>query len=190
MKKVYLFTTRLIALWVLLPLAFLLTLCIKHNSELTGLFKLYPLILITSAAILFSIIFFYRAISISYSEIKQIGYFSSRDNAMITEGKTLILKKQKMGRVKIILFGNDGVLPGLDWMKNTYQAPQDIVLFRGMARGGNISIKRILKFFGADKSSISTLISNDGECKCEYTTITSMIEDGKRRIDIKIDVTV
>ena len=190
MKKIYLFSTRLIAFWVILPLALLLTLSITHNSEQDTLLKLYPLIILSLAAIIFSIIYFFRAIKISYSEIKYIGYFSSRDSAMITEGKTLILKEDKLGKVKVILFGNDGVLPGLDWMKNTYSAPKDIVLFRGNVTGGKISIKRILKFFGADKDMITSLMTDSTEFECEYTTITSVRSEEEDSIKIRINKTI
>ena len=190
MKKLYLLTTRLAALWVLLPLSFLLTLSITHNSAEAGTFGLYPLIILNIGAIIFSLIYFFRVIKISYTEIKHIGYFSTRDRSEINEGKTLILERLGRGKVKIILFGNDGVLPGLDWMKSAYSAPKDIVLFRGYARYGSFTVKRILSFFGAKNFDISALLEGDCTCEGEFTTITSITEDETRRIKIRINKTV
>lgn len=190
MKKLYLFTTRLAAFWVLFPLSILLVLAIKHTSDTDGLLGLYPLIILTSAAIIFSIIYFFRAIKISYSEIKYIGFFSSKDSAIINEGKKLILEREGGGRVKIILFGNDGVLPELDWMKKSETAPTDIVLFRGHARYGSFTVKRILKFFGADKESISHLLLDEYECECEFTTMKSARSDKVHTVEITVNETV
>ena len=190
MKPIYIFASRLRAFWVLVPMSIVLFLALKYNDATNHWVKLYPLIIFSIGAIIFTFVYLFRFIAISYSEIKYIGYFSSRDSAMITEGKTLILKEDKLGKVKVILFGNDGVLPGLDWMKNTYSAPKDIVLFRGNVTGGKISIKRILKFFGADKDMIASFMTDSVEFECEYTTITSVRSEEEDSIKIKINKTI
>ena len=189
MKSIFLFRTRLAVYWVLLPLILLLTASIYYNQFADNLMKLYPIITVTVLGIVFIVIYFYRGVRISYDEIRDIGLFSRRDNAIINEGKTLILKRKK-NKVEITLFGNDGVTADLDWLKSTGDAPRDISLFRGKAIGGDKCISRILKFFGVDDGDISAIIGSTDFSK-DYSLVSVYTEynDGSV-VNIRINKTI
>ena len=170
MKGIYLSGTRLAVFWTEIPLVGFLVLSIIFNKYSEGLFKLYPLIVVLSAAVVFCFIYFFRLIRISYDEIRYIGIFSGRDKAMINEGKTLIIKQKRRGRFGIILFGHDG-FADYDWLKKEDgEAPVDIALFRGRGYGGNGAVGRILRYFGVDKETAAELI----------TVLNSKTEEAKK----------
>ena len=108
MKKLYTFCSKIAVYWIEIPLAILLTLAIIFNSGATNLLKLYPLIVLCSLAIVFVFIFFFRLIELGWDEIRYVGLFSSRDRAVITEGKRLELTLERGGAIKTYLIGNDG----------------------------------------------------------------------------------
>ena len=187
MKKTFLFCTRLYYYWVLLPLIFLLAVCIDSNSDATNLLKLYPLIVLTVLGMVFILIYFFRAIEISYSEIKYLGLFSSRDSAIINEGKTLILTPIGRGRIKVTLFGNDGVLPDFSWAKSTGDSPRDISLFRGKTIGGKRSCRKIMKFFGVDTCDFNDIFK--GGFNKEYDIVSVSSEECPEGTEIRITIT-
>ena len=162
MKKIYAFCTRLRVYWVLLPIIFLLTICIIHNEKSEGALKLYPLIALCSLAIIFTLVFLFRMVEISYSEIRHIGLFSERDKVIITEGKKIVLRRGKGGITIVELVGNNGRHAELDWLKNSNEPVRDIVMFSAKAAGGRFVMKRILRYFGADEECLSTL-SDEGQ---------------------------
>ena len=192
MKNTYLFCSKLRVYWCLLPLVGILLLCIKYNKHSTGLYGLYLLGITASLAIGFVLIYFFRVIAISYDEIRYIGWFSSRDRAVITEGKTIILRPIGKRRIKISLFGNDGIAPGFDWLKSTQNASKDYYLFRGKAIGGKCDIKRILRFFGvsSEDCDIITGSCSDFSKSYENVTVTTKEIDEIREIHIRMDKTV
>ena len=190
MKKIFLFSTKFIYYWVLLPLIGIFALCLAFNNTVEHYLKLYPLIAVSLLGIVFTLVYFFRGVLISYEEIKAIGKFSSRDTAVINKGKSLILYKENRSRVKIILFGNDGIKPELSWMKSTQDAPKDISLFRAHTLGGNGTIKRVLKYFGADEGDFATILNEDCEIKYADVTVTSILENDVRKIYIKMDRTI
>ena len=136
MKPLYIFASRLRALWVLLPMSTVLTLAIRYNSAVDHWMKLYPLIIFCIGAIIFTFVYMYRFISISYSEIKYIGRFTSRDSATINAGKTLVIDLLDKSRVSIQLWGNEGYNPEIKWLTSESGEAGDICLFRGKGYGG------------------------------------------------------
>ena len=92
MKNVYLFCTRIAVYLTELPVLILLWTAMRYNDRSEEIFKLYPLIVILSLAVIFILVYFFRLISVSRDEIRYLGIFSSRDSALITEGKTLVIK--------------------------------------------------------------------------------------------------
>ena len=129
-------------------------------------------------------------IRISYDEIRYIGRFSSRDVAMIVEGVLLSFELCERGKIKLSLIGNEGTLPGFDWIKSTGDAPRDISLFRGRAVGGKAAIKRVLRFFGVETGEAQRFIDEDFEKYFENVTVTSILQDERRQIKIRINKTV
>ena len=193
MKQVFLYCTRLRYFWVEIPIVIIFWLSYLFNDYAETALKLYPLMITSGLAFLFVIIYYFRAISISYEEIKYIGWFSSRDSAMINEGKTLIITKEKGRKIRIVLFGNDGVNPEFEWMKSLdgKSAPKDIILFRGYTYGTDAKITRILRYFGAESEKITKLLDEDAAFEFENTSIRSTLnEDNNKEIHIRINNTV
>ncbi len=168
-----------------IPIIFLLIVSIIYNKESTEVLKLYPLMIFLCGAGAFIAIYFFRAIKISFSEIRYIGKFSSKDCAVINEGKTLILRKKNRSSVDVELFGNDGQPPLFSDGEDT--EPIDINLFRGRIIGGEAAITRILKFFGASAENAKELIASKSQFEYENVNISSHnVENGLEiRIFIK-----
>ncbi len=165
-----------------IPIIFLLVVTIIYNKESTEVLKLYPLIIFLCAAAAFLAIYFFRAIKISFSEIRYIGKFSSKDSAVINAGKTLILRKKNRGSVEVELFGNDGQPPLFSEGEDS--EPIDINLFRGRVIGGETAITKILKFFGANAENAKELIASKSSFEYENVNISSHnVENG---LEIKI----
>lgn len=192
MKPIYIFASRLRAFWVLLPISIVLTLSLRFNSLSDNLMKLYPLIIFCIGAIIFTFVFLYRFIAISYSEIKYIGRFTSRDSATINEGKTIVIDILEKKRVSIQLYGNEGYDPEIKWLTSEDGSVKDICLFRGKVYGNENIAVRILCHFGVDSDEdINAILDTDGFNKTyENVTVTSLTEYEHRQIRIRFDKTV
>ena len=191
MKPIYLFASRLRSFWVLLPMSIVLTLSLKYNDSTQTLLKLYPLIVFMIGAIAFTFVYFFRFISISYSEIKYIGRFTSRDSVSINEGKTLVIDILNKGRVAVKLYGNEGYNPEIKWLTNDSGEAGDICLFRGRAYGNEGVAIRILMHLGVNEEDLDRILSEDGfKSTYENVTVTSLTEDSHRQIKIRFDKTV
>ena len=95
------------------------------------------------------------------------------------------------GRLQIRLFGNDGVLPELDWIRNSKTEPIDIDLFSGKALGGTRKIERILSYFGASSQDFGDILACEGfEKQYKYVTVSSSVVDECKEIRIRMDQTV
>ena len=188
MKPIYIFASRLTALWVLLPMSIVLTLSVRFNDHVDGGVKLYPLIIFSIGAIIFTFVYLYRFIAVSYSEIKYIGRFTSRDSATIYEGKTLVIELLEKSRVSIRLYGNDGYNPNIKWLTS---GDKDVCVFRGRAYGNeNIAI-RVLAHFGVSDDDIDRILVADGfRATYENVSVTSLIENSHKQIRIHFDKTV
>ena len=177
--------------WTLLPSSLLLWLAIHFNSETETLFKLYPLQVFLAAFIIFTLVFFFRVISVSNQEIRIHGLFSSKDRALIKKGRSLKITVRKKRRIKFELYSTE-TKPPFEWMKAVEYLPQEVCLFRASAVGGAGSVKRALKFFATPPEDARRLLSEDGyEVKLKYTTVSSLInDDGLREITVRFDETV
>lgn len=191
MKPIYIFASRLTAFWVLLPMSVVLTLSMRFNSEVDGTLKLYPLIIFSIGAIIFTFVYYFRFIAISYSEIKYIGKFTTRDSAAVNEGKTLVIEMLEKRRVSIRLYGNEGYNPEIKWLTNENGEHGDICLFRGKAYGGEEIAARILLHFGVDTRDIDVILAQDGYNESyENVTVTSQTENSHKVVKIRFDKTV
>ena len=191
MKKIYLFCTRLFAFWVELPLALIFAVSIIYNPHSENTFKLYPLIILSLGAIIFFAIYFFRVIEISYAEIRYIGRFTSRDSAMINEGKTLVLTLAGLGKVDIELRGNDGPSE-LNLAFDDEEEEMEYRLFRGHAFGGMGTVKRILSYFGVDRENSEKYLHGEFcEGEYEFVSVSSGKNDAdKNTVYIRINKTV
>lgn len=188
MKSLYLFSTKLRMYWIILPIAVILALAIIVNPYTEGWMKLYPLIIACVGGIAFIFLFFFRLIKINWSEIKDVGRFSPRDSALINEGKFIVLRPERGGRVKVYLYGNDG-LPELDWMRDQSSDASVICMFRGRTEGGKRTVKRVLRYFGVPKADFSEIIGNvDFLRQYESVKVSTRVNDTER-LEYVIEIT-
>ena len=183
-KSLYFTRTVLRPILVSIPPAIVLASAIILNDSVKASGKLFPLMIFAGLAIAFSFVFFFRVVKLTKEEIKMIGPFSSKDNSVINEGKTLIITRRSVGRISIDLFGNNGVNADLDWLKNV-QTVRDIYLFKSNVVGGANAIKRILLFFGISAEDAEAFLSSKEAYKeyPDYTVSVSCPEDeGEIRI--------
>ena len=191
MKPLYIYASRLRAFWVLLPMSIVLTLSLRYNNATSGLLKLYPLIIFSIGAIIFTFVYLYRFIAVSYSEIKYIGRFTSRDSATVNEGKTLVVEMLEKRRVSIRLYGNEGYNPEIKWLTNENGEHGDICLFRGKVYGGDEIAVRILLHFGVDIRDIDTILNEDGYNETyENVTVMTETENSHKVVKIRFNKTV
>lgn len=182
MKKLLIFSTHPLMFLTSIPLFVLLILSIIFNGYSDSLLKLYPLITVSALAIIFIFLYLIRVIVITTDEIKIVGLFSSKDRAIINKDKTLIISQRKGKRLKVILFGNDGRRPSLDWANKDDFTPVDINLFKEIGYGGDRTIKRILKYFEIDYAVANALIS-----KKEYSVDLPLYRVSKTTSDKKFE---
>ena len=160
MKRITFFSTRIWVYLFDLPLILLFAAAVALHNKSTDLLKFYPLEILLGAAILFIPIYFFRAVTVSRDEIRARGLFSSRDKAVINKGKMLIVSLKSRRRMNIDLYGNDGQVAALDWLKNKpdYE-PMDIYLFRGKALGGKKKAMRLLALFDLTPEDAEALVT-------------------------------
>ena len=191
MKPIYIFASRLRALWVLLPMSIVLTIALRVNNGAEGSLKLYPLIIFSIGSIIFTFVYYFRFVAISFSEIKYIGRFSSRDSASINEGKTLVIELMEKSRISIRLYGNEGYNPEIKWLTNEKGESGDICLFRGRVYGGSGIASRILTHLGVDTADVGTILDTDGFKRTyENVSVSTLTENEHKLIKIRFDKTV
>ena len=191
MKKAgYLSSIRLWALWVEIPLVLLLIWILNDNNKVEGILKLYPLLIMTIAAMIFVVVFFLRFVKISYAEIRAVGPFSSKDSVIINAGKVIKLVKQSFGKVQLSVIGHD-VACGLEWMKPEDRI-RDITLFKSVVYGGDLAIKYILSYYGANAADLDELVKREElSKKYDFITVTVGVgENGAKEYTIRIDETI
>ena len=191
MKPLYIYASRLRAFWVLLPMSIVLNLSLRFNEHVDGGVKLYPLIIFSIGAIIFTFIYYFRFIAISFSEIKYVGRFTSRDSATINEGKTLVVELLEKKKVSIRLYGNEGYNPEIKWLNDENGAHGDICLFRGRAYGDEQIAVRILLHLGVHAKDIDSILAEDSFSETfENVTVSTSIENGHKQFKIRFDKTV
>ncbi len=172
-----------------IPLIGLYVIAVTFNRTSTGIFKLYPLQLATLAMIIFTAVYFFRGIKLSFSEIKDIGRFSARDKAVINKGKTLILTLKKRGRMDVTLFGNNGQPPLYSESGEDTQ-PIDIDLFNGHTLGRKRTVMRILKYFGVTVEQLPLFFEGEHSASYEFVDVSSSIRGEYREVRITFTQTV
>ncbi len=186
MKPLYIFASRIISFWLLIPLTVFLYIVIQINGNIGGIIKLYPLIICTAGAIIFSVFYFLRTISIIDNEIKFTNGFNVKDSACIKRGNTLSVELRPKKRVGILLYGKDGYNPDIKWLLDSEGEVPDICLFRAKAYGRERIAKKILKHFGADEALFPAIFSFDEfHTECERIDISASTVNDSRIINIK-----
>ena len=191
MKKKFLFCTRMRVYLTELPIILLFIITLHYNKYSEEVMKLYPLLIFLGAAMLFILVYFFRAISISFEEIRYHGLYSSRDHAEINEGKEIILTMCNKRRIRVELFGNDGRPPELSWISEEDYKPVDIYLFRGKAIGTKKTVKSLLKYFGVDEGDIDSVFSSENfSGDYEFVSLRSEKKEEQTVIRLRIKQTV
>ena len=185
MKKLLIFSTHPLMFLTTVPLFIILALSIAFNGSSEGLMKLYPLIVVSALAITFIFIYLIRVIVITTDEIKIVGLFSSKDRAIINKDKTLIISQRKNKRLKVILFGNDGRRPSLDWANKDDFVPVDINLFKEIGYGGNRTIRRVFRYFEIDDDIIDNIILKE-----EFSVELPLYKLSKSTVDKKFEYNI
>ena len=165
----------------------LLSIAIKYNDHSDNLLKFYPLMVFLAAAIIFTVVYFFRAIGVGFDEVRTIGLFSTREHAIINEGKTLTVTLLPKKKLMVELFGNDGVLAELDWLclDEDGKIP-DINLFRAKAIGGKRAALKIISFYGVPKEDAQSVFEGIETYEDDLVTINSSEnENGYRQINVK-----
>ena len=190
MKKLFFISTKLGIYWIEIPPIILLIPTIIYNNAVDTVFKLYPLMCALSALIVFFALYFFKAVSISYEEIRSIALFSSRDKATIKEDRSLVITLLKKKRIKVELFGkNDDGEQAYAWLRN--EEPSEINLFRAKINGGARQVKKILRYFKTDEDKIDEIITNEGALfSSDEIDVSSGLKDGFREIKIYFKKTV
>ena len=137
-------------------------------------------------------IFLFRAVGLAFDEVRTIGLFSSRERVMVNEGKTLTLTLLPKKKIMIELFGNEGVLAELNWLKkNDDGTIPDINLFRAKAVGSSSTLISTLKFFGLSKEDAEAVVNEGAKYEDEIISVTATPPDAeKKQISIKFIATV
>ena len=189
MKPLYIYASRLRAFWVLLPMSIVLTLSVRYNQSVSGLLKLYPLIIFMIGAIAFTFVFLFRFISISYSEVRYIGRFTSRDAVKINEGKSLVIEILEKHRVSIRVYGNEGYNPDIKWLSD---GDKDVCIFRGKVFGNEQIAARILAYFDVPMGDIDEMIASEDNFtgKYENVSVSSETVDSHLQITVYFDKTL
>ncbi len=190
-KGMFLSSTSIWAYWVELPLIALLVWAISFNGTFDNFMKLYPLIIALSLAIIFAAIYLFRLVKISYSEIRTVGWFSSRDSAIINEARRIKMKFIGGGKIKLSLIGVDE-LAGFDWLKPEDESVRkEITLFRTLAYGGNAAARRVMRYFLIPEEDFCDILSGAPFAR-DYGAIsirTYNPEDGFE-VDLIINTTI
>ena len=168
-----------------LPLIALLIIAIRLNPQVETPGRLYPLIVTLSLGIILILVYLFRLVRISTEEVRSVGRFSSRDSAILNEGKTLIITVMPRSVLHIAVFGNDGTPPALDWAQNNEYEIPDIFLYRERAVGNARTAIKILEFFDISHADALSATGSESFTK-EYDAISLISERRNELLEIKL----
>lgn len=190
MKNIILFCTKPWFYLTEIPVIAIFWLALTFNKYSEGIFKFYPLMIVSAFFIVFIMIYFFRAISINNDEIRSLGVFSSKDSALIDANKTLVIALHPRFNMKLELYTDASEAPAFDWMKANDVAHRDICIFREKAVGGKRSAEKILKYFTVPKD-VSAEALKDGFCfENDFVKVNSTAENEVIKIKIKFKTTI
>lgn len=188
MKKLVLSSTGWYMYLTEIPILLILFIAIKYNPQVDIALRLYPLIFALIGGAIFIVVYLFRLVEISYDMIKAIGLYSSREKALITEGKTLVITLSKRKKLKLELFGYDEEPPMLDWALDEDYTNIEVNLFRDRVTGGARQARRILKYFDISDSDINRALECESH-KASYESIDLFAEKKEDIREIKIKFT-
>ncbi len=189
MKKKHLFCTKIWFYLTEIPLLLILYIACYVNFTSDNPWQFIPMIIILTGIIAFIGIYFFRAITVSYEEIRYHGLFSSHDSAIINKDKTLIITMYKHSRLGVCLYGNDGKPPLFDGLRD--EGSIDIFLFRGRAVGGKRTVKSLLRYFGISEGDIALSFDRrEHSSETDIVTLEARICEDIKEFRIKFKETL
>ncbi|MBQ2738402.1 MAG: hypothetical protein IJF38_06895 [Clostridia bacterium] len=185
MKSLFLLATRMRAFLIELPPMILLMITIRFHGEATGAFGFYPLEIFLAALMAFILVYFFRAITVTYDEIRMHGLFSSKDRVYIKKGQTLALTLMPRGRVRVEVIGTVGEEKVFSWMKKDETSDHEMSYFRESCYGGARTARKILAFYEVEASDITAIIENETYA-CENENVSVSVENKNEVKEIRI----
>ncbi len=184
MKFLLFLSTRLKVFLTEIPPIILLMVSIIYNGALDTPFKLYPLMVTLCALIIFIPIYFLRGVFISYEEVRCVGFFSSKEKAIIKEDRMLAFTLLPKRKVRIELFSkNDDGDASYTWLQN--EESVFINVFRARVNGKVGVIKKALRYFEIDEETIaSALEKDDFSAELEKVNVMTEIENESKKVII------
>lgn len=174
MKKIFFFSSRPWVYLTEIPVLALLALVISVHDSATSIVKFYPLEIVLGGVALLILIYFFRAVQISKTEIRAIGRFSSREKATIEEGKKLVFTLASKRRLTVELFESSDAAPSLPWASGVCN---DINLFRAKTLGTIKSVRKVLIYFGLSADEADALIANPPKEEILFENIAVLAEE-------------
>lgn len=163
MKSIFLFCTRLYIFLIEIPPMVLLALTISIHEKSEEVWGFYPLEIFLGLAILFIMVYFFRAVTITYDEIRMHGVFSSKDKLLFKKGHTLVIGILPKKKLRLEVYGNLGGDKIYDWMSSDEGQNHEISLFRERAVGNQKTVAAILRYFGVTEEALEGAFDREGE---------------------------
>ncbi len=159
MKRLYVSSTKWFFFLTEIPLIGVLAVALYFNGGMTTTLKLYPLIVIFSALIVFDFLFFFRVVRFTYEDIRTIGRFSSRDKVFLAKDKVLVITRLPRRRLRIEVIGKDNTAPALSFLSAEDNHP--LCQLRCKIVGGRRAILRLLAFYRFSTADIPDTVWSD-----------------------------
>lgn len=184
MKFLLFLSTRLRVFLTEIPPIILFMVAIVYNGAVDTPFKLYPLMVILCALILFIPIYFLRGVFINYEEVRCVGFFSSKEKAIIKEDRTLVLTLLPKKKVRIELFSkNDDGETSYAWLSSEESVYVNV--FRARVNGKSGVIRKILRYFEVDDDVITSALENEKfAAELEKVKVAAAIENESKKITV------
>lgn len=188
-KRLYLSSTKWGFFLLELPLIAWFVLALRANASATGALRYYPMLVAVGGIIVFVFLFFLRLVQCSYDEIRTVGRFSTRDRVILREGKTLTLTLRTHGYVGIDVYGHDGEVAALEWLRDS--EPTDIRQLHTRAVGGAARLLRILAFYKIEGYDADALLHSAEPYRfsCEVAELTAETVNERRTVHARFLVT-
>ena len=184
MHFLFFLSTRLKVFLTEIPPILLFAMAIIYNDSVNSPFKLYPLMVILCALILFIPVYFLRGVFINYEEVRCVGFFSSKEKAIIKEDRTLVLTLLPKRKVRIELFSknNDGEA-SFAWL--TKEEAVWVNVFRARVNGKEGVIKKALRYFEIDEEVITATLEKDNfSVELERVKVMTDIENESKKVTV------
>ncbi len=188
MKSIFLFCTRLYVFLIEIPPMILLAITISMHNKSEDIFGYYPLEIFLGLVIVFIMVFFFRAVTVTYDEIRMHGIFSSKDKLLFKKGHTLVIGMLPKKRLRIEVYGNLGEDKIYDWMSDKEGENHEISLFRERAVGDERTVAKILRYFGVTEEAVEGFSSHEGEIfKDEFIEVSTAKKNELFEVHIKLN---